>query len=265
MSPITGLLPGRPAESLRPRLRRDRHDPAGRTSQIHRNPRTTNGERTLEHYRGTLERHVLPRLGHRRLQLITTDDLAALVAELRAKGLSPWTINGLLVPLSCVFSFAVRRSYIATNPLRHLHPDERPHPRLSDQRVLTRAELARLLHATPPRYQPLLATAIATGMRFSEVLALSWADVDFAAGVIHVRYQLARGRRGLPPRRVAPKTRASVREIPLLPQLAAVLRQHKSHSRYTDAAPAPSTTAASPEAAIADSVSTTAATRSPAT
>src|SRR6266705_3671306 len=41
MSPITGLLPGRPAESLRPRLRRDRHDPAGRTSQIHRNPRTT--------------------------------------------------------------------------------------------------------------------------------------------------------------------------------------------------------------------------------
>src|SRR6266851_150507 len=41
MSPITGLLPGRPTESLRPRLHRDRHDPAGRTSQIHRNPRTT--------------------------------------------------------------------------------------------------------------------------------------------------------------------------------------------------------------------------------
>jgi putative transposase len=41
MSPITGLLPGRPAETHRPRLRRDRHDPAGRTSQIHRNPRTT--------------------------------------------------------------------------------------------------------------------------------------------------------------------------------------------------------------------------------
>src|SRR6266542_6498800 len=41
MSPITGLLPGRTAESLRPRLRRDRHDPVGRTSQIHRNPRTT--------------------------------------------------------------------------------------------------------------------------------------------------------------------------------------------------------------------------------
>src|SRR6266511_366882 len=49
MSPITGLLPGHPAESLRPRLRRDRHDPAGQTSQIHRNPRTTlDGASTLE-------------------------------------------------------------------------------------------------------------------------------------------------------------------------------------------------------------------------
>src|SRR6266498_1914144 len=43
MSPIMGLLPGRPTESLRSRLRRDRPDPVGRTSQIHRNPRTTDG------------------------------------------------------------------------------------------------------------------------------------------------------------------------------------------------------------------------------
>src|SRR5207245_1335941 len=39
--PSSVLLPGRPTESLRSRLRRDRPDPVGRTSQIHRNPRTT--------------------------------------------------------------------------------------------------------------------------------------------------------------------------------------------------------------------------------
>src|SRR5438445_350550 len=71
-------------------------------------------------------------------------------------------------------------------------------------------------------------------MRFSEVPALSWGDVDFAAGVVHVRHQLARGRRGIPPRRVAPKTRAAVREIPLIPQLATVLREHKRTSPFTD-------------------------------
>jgi integrase len=70
-------------------------------------------------------------------------------------------------------------------------------------------------------------------MRPSEVLGPSWQDVDFVAGVIHVRHQLARGRRGVPPHRISPKTRASFREIPLLPQLAAVLRHHKGGSRFT--------------------------------
>ena len=63
-------------------------------------------------------------------------------------------------------------------------------------------------------------------MRLSELLALGWEDVHFAAGVIRVRHQLARGRRGDPPHRLPPKTRASYREIPLLPQLAAILREH---------------------------------------
>jgi integrase len=71
-------------------------------------------------------------------------------------------------------------------------------------------------------------------MRLSEVLGLSWDDIDFAAGVIHVRHQLARGRHGVPPHRIPPKTRASAREIPLLPQLAAVLQRHKRSSRFTD-------------------------------
>ena len=55
MSPITGLLPGRPTESLRPRLHRDRPDPVGRTSQIHRNPRTTSAAARARH--DELDRH----------------------------------------------------------------------------------------------------------------------------------------------------------------------------------------------------------------
>jgi integrase len=90
-------------------------------------------------------------------------------------------------------------------------------------------ELTRLFAACPPRYRPLLATGAYTGMRLSELLGLSWQEVDFADGVIHVRHQLARGRRGVPPYLIAPKTRASIRDIP---QLAAVLQQHKRVSRF---------------------------------
>jgi integrase len=193
----------------------------------------TRRERTLELYRNQLERHLLPRLGRRRLQLITTDELAELIADLQAQGLAAWTVRGIMVPLGCVFGFAVRRGHLVQNPLRRLEPDERPHPGPRRQRVLTQDELRRLLAACPIRYRPLLATAVYTGMRFSEVLALSWADVDFAAAVIHVRHQLARARTGRPAHRMPPKTPAALREIPLLPQLAALLRQHKTASRFT--------------------------------
>ena len=153
--------------------------------------------------------------------------------EFQVDGLSPWTIKRILGALSCVFTFALRLGYITTHPFHRLERDERPHPQRSDQRVLTRSELTRLFAACPRRYRPLLATGAYTGMRLSEVLALSWDDVDFAAGLIQVRHQLARGRRGVPPHRIPPKTRASLREIPLLPQLAAVLRAHKRSSRFT--------------------------------
>src|SRR6266496_2701828 len=189
-------------------------------------------ERTLDLYRSQLHRHLLPRLGRRRLVLISADDVVAAMRELQADGLSPWTVKRILAALSCVFTFALRRGYISAHPFDRLERDERPHPLRSDQRVLTQTELIRLFAACPRRYQPLLVTGAYTGMRLSEVLGLSWDDVDFAAGVIHVRRQLARGRRGVPPHRIAPKTRASVREIPLLPQLAAVLRQHKRSSRF---------------------------------
>jgi integrase len=58
------------------------------------------------------------------------------------------------------------------------------------------------------------------GLRISELLGLIWADIDFAAGLIRVRTQLSRAHRGEPARRVAPKTPASVREVPLVPQLS---------------------------------------------
>jgi integrase len=190
-------------------------------------------ERTLELYRSQLRRRLLPRLGRRRLVLVTVDDVVAIMRELRVEGLSPWTIKRILGALSCVLTFALRRGYISAHPFDRLERDERPHPLRSDQRVLTRTELGRLFAACPRRYRPLLLTGAYTGMRLSEVLGLSWDDVDFAAGVVHVRHQLARGRRGVPPHRIPPKTRASVREIPLLPQLAAILRQHRHSSRLT--------------------------------
>jgi integrase len=189
-------------------------------------------ERTLENYHYHLDKHLLPALGRRHLQSITTNQIADLIGDLQTRGLSAKTVAGSLVPLGCVFRFALRRGYIADNPLRRLEPSERPRPVRVERRVLGRPELARLLASCPTRYRPLLATAVYTGVRLSELLGLSWSDVDFAAGVIHVRHQLSRARIGSPARRVAPKTAAAMREIPLAPQLAVLLHRHKQAAGF---------------------------------
>lgn len=191
------------------------------------------GERTLENYRYHLDRHLLPAFGTRRLQEISTDDCARLIATLRAKGLAPKTIAGALVPLGRILALALRRGHIADNPLRRLEASERPRIHRRGQRVLTHDEIGQLLAAALPRYRPFIASALYSGMRLSELLGLTWADVDLHAGLIHVRHQLSRARADKPARRVRLKTPSAVRDIPLLPQLAAMLKRHKLASPHS--------------------------------
>lgn len=190
-------------------------------------------ERTLEHYRYQLRHNLLPTLGHKKVQDISTDDCASLIAKLRARGLSAKTIAGALVPLGRVFSLALRRGYIKSNPLDRLEASERPRVPRREQRVLTHADMRKLLGACLTTHRPLIATALYTGMRLSELLGLVWADVDFEGGIIHVRYQLSRARRDQPARRVRLKTKAAIRDIPLLPQLGSLLKKHRLASAHS--------------------------------
>jgi integrase len=133
-----------------------------------------------------------------------------------------------LATLQSVLRFARRRGWVLADPVDLLEPEERPHPpRRSRGRVLGQAEIERLLEARPSRGRILVETALFSGLRISELLGLTWSDIDFAAGLIQVRAQLSSPHRGEPARRVAPKTPASVREVPLVPQLADRLAAHR--------------------------------------
>jgi len=169
--------------------------------------------RTLESHRYHLDRHLLPALGRRRIATINVDEIAALIRSLAGEGRAPRTIAGALATLGSILRYALRRGYITDNPLRRLETGERPRPAPRARRALGQDEIARLLAACAPRYRLLIVTALYTGMRISELLALTWADVDFGAGVIHVRAQLSRARHGVPARRVQPKTAAAIRDI----------------------------------------------------
>jgi integrase len=82
-------------------------------------------------------------------------------------------------------------------PVRALEKGERPKVRKRPGRTLQPDEIRALLaSATSDRYRALIATAIFTGCRLQELLALRWQDFDLEAGELEVRYQLSRkGRR----------------------------------------------------------------------
>jgi integrase len=184
--------------------------------------------RTVRIYRDRLRLHVLPRLGRRKLASIDVEDVADLLADLRRKGLAPWTQRSVLTVLGRVLGTAARRGAIAANPVAQLERNERPKVTRAEFPSLDRESVGKLISATPDRYKALVAVSVLLGLRQGEALGLRWEDVDTAAGALSVRHQFTRGV-GL----VEPKTNAARREVPMPPSLARMLAEHRLASRYS--------------------------------
>lgn len=184
-------------------------------------------ERTAANYRSHLRLHVLPRFGDLSLAELGEADVLELIRDLQEAGYSAWTIRTILTPFSRMLNHAIRHGVPANNPIARLDRRDRPAVWGREQRILNREEIAELLTAAPPRYSTILATAIFTGLRQGELLALTWSDLDFARGVVRVRAAL--DRKG---RRLQPKTRNAIRDVVLMPALGKRLEAHRLESEY---------------------------------
>jgi len=89
--------------------------------------------------------------------------------------------------------------------------------------TLTQAELAALLAKTDeesPDIRAMIWVQATTGMRFGEVSALTWDDIDFDKGFIHVRRSQVDGE-------VFPTKTSTTRTVPMYEVVADILREHK--------------------------------------
>jgi integrase len=98
---------------------------------------------------------------------------------------------------------------------------------------LNPSELQKLVAVGEPGfYQTLFLTAALSGMRYDELLALPWSDIDLQAGKIFVRCSLSWARlkgETVParPRFYESKTRSGIRTLPAPPELLSALRVWK--------------------------------------
>jgi integrase len=186
------------------------------------------GQRTFDSYELSVRRHLKPRFGSRAIRSLTPNDLVGWHAAQRRSGAAAWSIKARWVALRSVLAYAVRNGWLDTNPADALTSRERPKSGASSRRFLTEEEMGRLLDAAEGRDRVLIAVCLFGGLRISEVLGLTWDDVDFATGHLRVRHQL--NRKG---QRVRLKTAAAQRDVVMMDALAALLRRHRLASPFS--------------------------------
>ena len=111
--------------------------------------------------------------------------------------ISAKTINNSLIPLRLALAHAVEDGLIAANPAASAPGARRRIKVAVDHRemdFLRLNEIASYLEACSAAYRPLAELLIACGLRISEALHLTWADVDLDGRVVLITGSRKRGR-----------------------------------------------------------------------
>lgn len=141
-------------------------------------------------------------------------------------GLSQSYIDHAAALYRSMFDAAVEDGYIRINPARQ-RSAKPPEGTAGTHRAITQEERDLIeTHALDHRVHPVAMVMLYAGLRPAEAEALDMADVDFEAGVIHVRasYHRAGKNTGARTRTAQLKTEKSTRDVPLFSNLADCLR-----------------------------------------
>jgi integrase len=158
---------------------------------------------------------VIPYFAGHRLEEVEPPDVRAFISHLEDAKLRPASIRAILAPMKAMYATALEDGAVRSNPTRSVRIGGREEAGAREIRALTRAELARLLDHMPADWRLLFELLAQTGLRISEAIGLTWADVEFGANPkLLVRRQDCRGVVG------ALKSEHSRRDVPLSPATA---------------------------------------------
>ncbi len=175
-------------------------------------------ESTWRDYRSIMNTYILPYFGNMVISEITVADVEDFIATLKC---SPKRINNILIPLRSLFKMAKKRKIVPENIMLEVENLKTEQP---DIFPLTKEEVKLFLECVEPRYRPFFTVAFGTGMRFGEMAALKWHNVDFRRRQIHIRESRVYGIEG------SPKTKKSKRTIDMLKPVFKALKELKQRS-----------------------------------
>lgn len=177
------------------------------------------------------ENHLLPVFGH--YYELTEADVQKFVFQKLERGLSQKTIKDILIVLKMILKFGAKNKWLAYTPFEIQFPTEREKRNIE---VLNRSNQKKIMNYIQDHFTFKnlgVYICLSAGMRIGEVCALTWDDIDIDNGIIHVNrtiqriYVIENGQRRTELILDTPKTKNSIREIPISKDLLRLLKPFK--------------------------------------
>lgn len=188
-------------------------------------PRTVRPE-NIVNYETIIRKHLKPAFGNVQVRKLTVERVEGLYADLQTAGYSTSLIRNVHLRLSAALRLAKRWNLVAENVCDIAKP-----PTLSygQPRFWTPDEVGAFLDiAEDDELYPYWLLAAETGARTSELLGVSWQDVDLERGAIRFGQQVVRLNKGTPFVKQGGKTDAGRRTVRLTTSTVAELRAYRT-------------------------------------
>jgi integrase len=175
---------------------------------------------SIENHLTLTKCYIAPRWGSHKLDAVRTVQVEEWLDSL---SLAPASKTKIKSAFSVLYSHAIRHEIVSLNPISKVRTSSKA---LREKDVLTPAEFRALLVELSVRDRAMVLLAGSTGVRRSELIALTWSDLDLQAMAVNITKSCVRNRFG------NTKTDASRRPVPLHPLVLETLLDWKRESLY---------------------------------
>ncbi len=186
---------------------------------------------TIAAYILLLENHIVPAFG--KMTTLTEQDVQKFVLDSLSKGLSQKTVKDMLIVLKMVVRYGAKHGWLQYQEWSIKYPTEQTKHELevlsvSHQRKIMQYAIDNFTFRNLGIY-----ICLSTGMRIGELCALKWGDIDLQTETISINrtieriYVIEGNARHTELIIGTPKTKNSIREIPMGRELLKVIRPLK--------------------------------------
>lgn len=186
---------------------------------------------TYSAYLLLIENHINPYFADK--EQITEEDVQKFVLTELRKGLSQKSIKDIIIVLKMILKFAVKQKLLAYNEIEIKFPTV---GEKTDLEVLNKNDHKKIINYLQENFTFKnlgIYICLSTGMRIGEICGLLWSDIDVESGIIKVRrtvqriYVIDGETRHTEILIDTPKTKHSIRDIPMTTELYKIIKPLK--------------------------------------